>query len=101
MGRAQASEALSLTSGSRADFAVAAAEGGDFDTDSMDLLAGKYIDAGDVTLDSSVFEVEFARGTHAGDIMEISPVIEASGQISQWVCKGLDTKFLPSGCRAN
>ena len=101
VGRAQASEALSLTSGSRADFAVSISEGGNFDTDSMDALAGKYINAGGVTLASSVFNVAFASGAHANTTMQISPVIEGSGQISQWVCKGLDTKFLPSGCRAN
>ena len=101
VGRAQASEALSLTSGSRADFAVSISEGGNFDTDSMDDLAGKYIIAGGVDLVASVFEVTFNSGTHATEVMEISPVIETSGQISQWVCKGLDTRFLPSGCRAN
>lgn len=99
IGRAQATEALSATAGVRADFAVALAEAGDFDADSMDALNGKYFSAGAVNLNASVIDVEFDAGAHSGETMSISPVIESSGQISRWVCKGLDTKFIPSGCR--
>jgi len=99
-GRAQASEGLTVTGGLRADIATALSEGGGtIDATAISLLAGKYITAGGVTLASSVISVAFSSGAHTGNTMTISPVVNATGQVEKWVCDGLETKFLPSGCR--
>jgi len=99
-GRAQASEGLTVTGGLRADIATALSEGGGtIDATAIRLLAGKYITAGGVTLASTVISVEFSSGAHTGNTMTISPVVNATGQVEKWVCDGLETKFLPSGCR--
>ena len=99
-GRAQATEGLTVTGGLRADIATALSEGGgSIDMSAVDLLAGKYISAGGVDVASTVISVKFSSGAHSGNTMDISPVIGAGGQIQKWVCKGLDTKYIPSGCR--
>ncbi len=99
-GRAQATEGLTITGGLRADIATATSEGGGkIDMTAVGLLAGKYIAATNVTLTGSVINVKFTSGAHSGETMNISPIVIAGGQIKQWVCKGLETKYLPSGCR--
>jgi len=99
-GRAQATEGLTITGGLRADIATATSEGGGtIDATAIGLLAGKYITAGGVKLAGSIITVDFSSGAHTGETMTISPIVIAGGQIKQWICKGLETKYLPSGCR--
>ena len=97
--RAQASEALSITAGLRADFAVAQSEGGEVLEESYDTLEGQYVD--DVDFENSVITVSFGSGALAGVEMEISPRINTNtGQVQGWVCKGaIEQKYVPSGCR--
>ncbi len=101
-GRAQASEALTATAGLRADIAVYVAEEGalpgDAELEGEELLAGKYFDAGDVSVAAGVISVAFGSGVHSGNTMTLTPT-EANGQISTWTCAGLDAKYLPSACR--
>ena len=102
IGRAQASEALTLTGGTRADFAVALSEaGGNLPDPST--LKGKYIAAGGVVLNGSLIEVTFSEGSLATLVMTLSPVIvEDTDQIAKWTCSfpGTDNdKYLPSGCK--
>jgi len=99
-GRAQASEALTLTAGARADIAVELSETGSTSGVSVSGLVGKYVSG--VTVDPSTGELSasFGSGVHTGDTMTITPQINtATNQIERWTCAGLDTKFLPSGCR--
>ncbi|MEB3735090.1 pilin [Halopseudomonas pachastrellae] len=108
-GRAQASEALTSTAGLRADIAVYSSENGgvtgvESDANikaSADALNGNYFSAKGVAVASKgVVEVTFDDGVHAKSKMTLTPTVEAtSGQISTWVCGGLDVKFLPSACR--
>jgi len=107
--RAQASEALTATGGLRADLAVFRAENNAFPADPSDAhtnaseIQGRYFPAGNVTLDDAgEVSVEFASGALRGQTMTLSPnVVAATGQISGWVCGGLDrANHIPSGCRA-
>lgn len=107
-GRAQASEGLTATAGARTDIAVFSSENGGVadlvanSIDGLDDLAGKYFAAGNVTLTpaTGALNVEFSEGVHDGDTMIITPQVDANtGQITSWECSGLDTKYLPSGCR--
>ena len=103
IGRAQASEALTITGGTRADFAVAISEAGGNMPDPSNLV-GKYINAGGVVLNGSLIEVTFASGSLGtlGLVMTLSPVITADAQVSKWVCSFPGTandKYLPSGCK--
>jgi type IV pilus assembly protein PilA len=100
-GRAQATEALSVTAGSRADIAVAVAEGEDPTAINVANLDGKYISGvtvgGDAT--APTLTVAFDTGVHKDGSMILTATV-ANGQIQTWVCSGLDDKYLPSGCRA-
>jgi len=100
-GRAQASEALTLTAGARADVAVQLSENGAVSGVSVSGLKGKYVS--EVTVDGSdgTLTAKFGSGVHApSGEMTIKPEINtATNQIEKWVCGGLDTKYLPSGCR--
>ncbi|NQD81095.1 pilin [Pseudomonas sp. CrR14] len=107
-GRAQASEALTATAGIRADIGVNLAEEGALGTnatldDTAGALAGKYFEAGNVTVsDVGVVSVEFSSGVHSGETMTLTPIPNSTAtptQISRWECDGLDDKFLPSACR--
>ncbi|MGM1052510.1 MAG: pilin [Pseudomonadota bacterium] len=113
-GRAQASEALSITGGVRTDIAEAFSQ-----VDALaDLtvatnlaataasaqeLTGRYIIAEGVTVqDGGIVEVEFDSGVHDAQTMILTPQAGANGQIAGWVCSGLARPaFLPSGCVAN
>ncbi|WP_019612197.1 pilin [Thioalkalivibrio sp. AKL7] len=100
--RAQASEALSVTAGARADFAVASSEGRAFNDASVTSLDGKYV--GDVRfINPSAFEVEFTEGVLANatsPVLTLTPDVDATtGQITQWVCTGLEPNYIPSGCQ--
>ena len=102
--RAQASEALSITAGIRADFGVAQSEGGAVAEEGIDDLAGQYVE--NVNLNGSIIQVSFNQGGVAGFSMEISPLI-SGGQIQGWNCYGaaydgkdaIPERFIPSGCR--
>ena len=114
VGRAQASEGLTATSGIRADMGIYLAENGDLPDDGDDTqiddalasLEGQYFGAGGAILtDPGVITITFNAGVHSGDNMTLTATApvdadgELTGQISGWVCDGLDTKFLPSACR--
>ena len=100
--RAQASEGLSVTSGARADFAVAESEGEPYVAATTDLgnLTGQYVD--DVTFANSVFTISFDQGRLDGGSFDLSPILSGS-QIAGWICKDpvapVDIRFLPSACR--
>ena len=111
VGRAQASEALTATSGLRADIAVFYSEN-DVATDidattapallsQAALLAGQYFSAGGVSVaDDGTVTVVFDAGVHDTRNIGLEPtVVAGTGQIQGWVCTGLDSKFLPSACR--
>uniref|UniRef100_A4XQC9 Pilin n=1 Tax=Ectopseudomonas mendocina (strain ymp) TaxID=399739 RepID=A4XQC9_ECTM1 len=108
-GRAQASEALSATAGIRADIGVylseegALPDAGDSATldDALANLEGKYFAAGDASLSApGEITISFASGVHSGNAMTITATESASGgQVANWVCDGLDAKYLPSACR--
>ncbi|CAG4976564.1 pilin [Novilysobacter luteus] len=107
--RAQASEALTATGGTRADIAVSVAENdafpaaGDPVIAATALLDGKYFAAGGATLapDTGVISVVFDDGALNGQTMTITPALSANGdQISGWTCAGLTkASHIPSGCR--
>ena len=107
--RAQATEPLSATAGIRADVGVYMAENGalptagdDADIDAaLGALEGKFFTAGGAALSGAgIISVTFNGGVHSGDTMTITAVPNAAGtQIASWECGGLDTKYLPSGCR--
>lgn len=110
VGRAQATEALSATSGLRTEVALYASENGDLtgvDADAVLLaqtaaLTGNYFPAGGVALGGNgALTVTFNDGVHSGDTVIITPqLVAATGQISEWQCTGsVDVKFLPSACR--
>ncbi|MCK8118855.1 pilin [Pseudoalteromonas sp. 2CM37A] len=65
-----------------------------------DALAGRYFSATGVDVAAGgVVEITFDDGAHSGETMSLTPTVEASGQISRWVCSGLDAQYLPSACR--
>jgi type IV pilus assembly protein PilA len=100
--RAQASEGLSVTSGARADFAIAESEGEPYDATTTDLanLTGKFVSG--VTFGSSVFTVSFDEGRLVGGSFAISPILVGT-QIAGWTCKTptapVEIRYLPSACR--
>ena len=108
-GRAQASEALSATSGVRADIGIYLSEESALPTagdsavidDSLADLEGKYFGAGDAVMTGAgIISVTFADGVHAGDTMTLEAIPNAANtQVSRWECDGLDPKFLPAACR--
>ena len=105
IGRAQASEALTMTGGTRADIAVAISEAGGNLPDPSG-LAGKYVNAGSVALagvGSTQITVHFDTGALSGETMTLSPIIDTnSQQINKWVCSFANAsaaKYLPSGCK--
>jgi len=112
--RAQASEALTATSGLQADIGVDTAENWSVGTtsavasatttDSASLISGKYIGAaGNVSATTAgVISVKFGAGTVTGMTMTLAPTVSASnGQITQWTCtqSGGKPAWIPSGCR--
>lgn len=102
--RSQASEALSVTGGVRADIAVAQSQGGG--TASGAGLAGKYVSEVSVTstnLINVTFRSTGVASAIQGKVLTISPRIVGT-QIQAWVCKpgttnGVEAKYIPSGCR--
>jgi len=106
-GRAQASEGLKATAGVQADIAVDYAENGVLPGAGSEpdlaarLLEGKYFDADGASVGANgVISVQFARGVLNGQTLTITPTANAANlQISKWECGGLDTKYIPSGCR--
>ena len=108
--RAQATEGLSATSGLRSDIGVYLSENGaitDVESDAAitaqaDALAGRYFAANGVAVAANgVVNITFNDGAHSGETMALTPtVVAATGQISRWVCSGLDAQYLPSACRA-
>lgn len=108
-GRAQASEALSATSGVRADIGIYLSEesalpaAGDSTVidDSLAALEGKYFSAGGAVLSAAgQIQVTFDSGVHSGNSMTIEAIPNATNtQVARWECDGLDSKFLPAACR--
>ena len=103
--KAQASEGYSATAGIRADIAVVKSEGGslsDVNT-AASALKGKYISTVAVNTTSGEISVTFGANSAALNTktLKLTPTIESTGQISKWVCSGLDAKYLPSGCKGS
>ena len=108
--RAQASEGFQATAGLRTDIGVYSAENGGVDdiendgqiSDQAEALAGTYFDAESVTVGANgVVTVGFDSGVHSGEDMTLTPTVQDNGQISQWVCAGLNDEHLPRACQAD
>ncbi|MFC4974136.1 pilin [Halomonas beimenensis] len=100
VGRAQASEGLSVVSGVQLDVAEQVAQDGALTTNISlsPTLDGKYI-SGVTVASNGVITVSFDAGVHSGQTMTLTPT-EANGQITGWTCAGLaDTAYLPSSCQ--
>ena len=111
--RAQASEALTITSGVQADIGVDTADDASgthmiqasaATISSAANLQGKYIPAGGVTVNatSGIISVAFNAGAVANQTMTITPFASVSNaqQIARWECSGLSkAAWIPSGCR--
>ena len=102
--RAQASEGLSVTSGVRADFAVAEAEGEAYDptVGDLDELTGQYVE--EVTFANSIFTINFDAGALSGGAFDLVPTINTTtGQIEGWTCNNFQApvaaKFVPRACQ--
>jgi len=109
--RAQMAEALTVSSGVRADIAVDTAAAGSgplarasaATIASSALLSGKYFAAGGVTTNATgAIKVVFDNGAVNGVTMTLTPSVGATSQISRWTCTGTGGNFktfwLPSGC---
>jgi type IV pilus assembly protein PilA len=112
--RAQASEALSATTGIQSDIAVEYANTGvlpgagtDADTNAQ-ALSGRYFAAGGATVPAGgAITVLFGGGAAtensqlSGKTLIMTPVPNAAGsQITGWKCTGtLAPKLIPSGCK--
>ncbi|WP_353937857.1 pilin [uncultured Psychrobacter sp.] len=125
--RAQAAEGFKATSGVQADIATFLVDQnrwpqpGDAVGVQAESLAGKYFDAGNVTLTGgdapgstspssvSVINVGFVRGANSAKGMTLTPSIGAPGQIKSWTCAGssapvgataaLENNRLPASCQ--
>jgi type IV pilus assembly protein PilA len=110
VGRAQASEALSVTAGLRTDIGVYASENGGVTgagddsaiSSAASNLGGQYIGTVSVATNGDI-TVPFDFGTLSEeDDMILSPDENSTtGQIEGWTCKGPPAKFLPSSCRSS
>ena len=108
--RAQATEALKVSSGLQADIGAYYAENNAFPpagdaiiTDAAQ-LQGKYFPVGGLTVapGTGVISVAFGSGVLAEQTMTISPTAAGGTvpQIAQWTCAGLARPtHIPSGCR--
>lgn len=108
VGRAQATEALSATSGIRADMAIYLSEnaalpaaGDDAQIDNALLaLDGKYFAPGGAALGAAGrIDVTFDAGAHNGNTLTLLADDNGAGQIRGWTCAGLLPKYLPSSCQ--
>ena len=110
VGRSQASEALTATSGLRADIAVFYSENlptvaitaanSPALVSQAEALNGQYFGTNPVTVTGlGVVNVPMDDGVHATQTITLTPTLETTGQISGWVCTGVADKFLPTACR--
>lgn len=120
MGRAQATEGLSATSGLRSEIAVwtanykaypdaAAVANNGYIGIQASALAGKFIQNGAVTVaaGSGVITVPFDNGIIHGKTLLLIPTLNTANneQIIQWRCAGagaggtLETRYLPAACQ--
>ena len=111
--RAQATEGFTATSGLQTDIGEYYADKGvmpiaaDVATTgiigkSANDLEGKYfaVNTVTVTADTGQINIPFDDGQNAGDTMTLLPTPStAGGQIAQWTCGGLDSKYLPTSCQ--
>ncbi len=100
--RAQAAEALKVSTGLKADIGIAAgsykvdellvAAEGDVlwgVNESAQTLTGKYFDAGNISvLTGGAIHFEFSRGANKGKKMALVPHITEQGQVGGWYCLG-------------
>ena len=105
-GRAQASEALSLSAGMRTDAADFYSNNGRIPETAAELfgatvptLTGRFV-SGVVYTGDGLITVSFDQGIHSGDTMTLQ-VFENTDRtnITGWQCGTLDQKYLPSACR--
>lgn len=116
--RAQASEGFKATTGLQSDIGTFLSDKNYWPQQAslvgVSSLAGKYFDAGGVTVTGgdasgstapsapSVINVNFIRGGNAGQTMTLTPVLASAGstQIRRWDCAGLTPlDRLPSSCQ--
>lgn len=109
--RAQASEALTSTSGLQTDIATYYAENGDFAniendtviTSEANSLEGKYYQAGNASVGASgVISVLFDSGAVSSMTVTLTPNQNTNNtQIANWTCAqtGGDNAWLPSSCQ--
>lgn len=111
LGRAQASEAITATSGLRTSIGLFYSEKGSMPTAASTLinteaneLEGKYFSAGNasVVATSGAVQVAFDNGIVSGMSVTLTPSLSASGrQISGWTCSQVGGKnaWLPKTCQ--
>nr|WP_311195350.1 pilin [Suttonella sp. R2A3] len=109
VARAQASEALIVTSGLRNDIAVYWGENRVFPpaghalASSATALDGKYFDPGNISVGTSgVVTVAFNSGANAGKTVVMTPEANAgNGQLITWRCNGgsIEAQRLPQTCQ--
>lgn len=108
LSRSQVTEGMKATTGVQADIGIYYFENDAFPPVGDDVLAfaqtvaGKYFDAGDVTIspDSGVINVFFRYGSVANNTLVLTPNLSPSGaQISSWTCGGLSSSLLPISCQ--
>lgn len=105
--RAQASEALTATSGIRTDIGVLFSQDGDLGNTELvteaALLDGRFFSPPDAVLDpaTGAITVTFDAGANSGQNLVITPSTNTTiGQITGWTCTGsIAAARIPSGCR--
>jgi type IV pilus assembly protein PilA len=109
--RAQASEALTATSGIQQDIAIGYANlgvlpagGGNEDTMAQQ-LEGRYFAAGGAKVGANgVISVTFSgtkvNSNLTGQTMTLTPEPNAAKtQVARWSCAGITAKWIPNGCK--
>lgn len=98
VGKAQATEALSLSSALRADIETALGNGDDPSTivNEHSAPAGKWVEQ--ILIDENGnISVRFGAGQLSGMEMKLS----RQDNSPTWTCSGLPKRYLPSGCQAS
>jgi type IV pilus assembly protein PilA len=109
--RAQASEALTATSGIQKDIGVeyglrgTLVGAGSVQDQMAQQLSGRYFNAGSATVGANgVISVVYGganvNSALNGQTLTLTPAPNAAGtQIASWQCAGIAPKWIPSGCR--
>ena len=113
-GRAQATEAISVTSGLRSDIALwlweykalpnaAAVASTGYLGSQAGAIEGKYISDRQITIAAStgMISVPFDNGVVAGKTATLTPIVDLTNgtQVTGWQCGGSAIEYLPTSCR--